>query len=365
MTDDPYLTVVVPVRNEEQFVTETLEALAAQDYAKDRYEILVIDGRSTDRTRAIVEEFIGRRSDVNLRLLDNPGQWSSRARNIGVRASRGRLIAVIDGHVKIPNEQLFATLERLQKDHGALCFSRPAPLLVSGVDGGMSLWIALARKSWLGHSRASYIYSDHKGFVDPVSAGFAYDREVFNRVGLFDESFDAAEDMEFHHRLKRAGILAYTSPELTIYSYPRSTLRGLFRQMTRYGIGRARLVRKHPDAFTKETLIPPGVFLYFAALPLGMLAARFWPALAVTYLAGAALYAAGALAAGLAAVLPRNRVVPALWVALVIAVTHIGLGWGFLKTVFRRQPLAAPPPPQQVFPEGRPHPTRASHRTPC
>lgn len=354
MTTAIYLTIVVPVRNEESCISQTLEAFAAQDYPEDRYEILVVDGQSTDRTRDIVEEFSVRRPGVNLRLLDNPGRWSSRARNIGVRAARGKLIAVIDGHVDLPSNQLFTAIERLTEQQQALCLSRPAPLVVPSLDDGMPLWIALARQSWLGHSRVSYIYRMHEGFVDPLSAGFAYDRRVFNRVGYFDESFDAAEDVEFHHRLKKAGILAYTSPALTIYSYPRATLRGLFQQMTRYGVGRARFVQKHPDASTKETMIPPGIFLYFAVLPVAMIAAWLWPLVGLGYFVGLGLYGAMVLAASVAAVLPRKRLGSAHWVAAAIWTTHMGLGWGFLKSILRHQSAAASPPARQALSEADP-----------
>ena len=326
-----YLTVVLPVRNEEAHLLTTLEALADQDYPKERYELLVVDGRSTDGTRRVVERFIREHPDVNARLLDNPGLLSSRARNIGVCTAKGQLIAVIDAHVHIPNDQLFATMERLKERHQALCWARPAPLLVPGLDQGMPFWIALARKSWLAHSRDSYIYSDYEGLVDPVSSGFAYERSVFERVGYFDEAFDAAEDVEFHHRLKQVGIQAYTSPELTIYSYPRATLRGLFQQMTRYGVGRARLVRKHRDAFTKEVLIPPAVFLLFATFPLIMVLACWVPLLGYVYVGVLAAYWLILSATGFRIALARKQFLPGLFIAMAIWTTHMGVGWGFLK----------------------------------
>ena len=327
------ITVVVPVRNEDRFLRDTLEALAGQDYPTDAYELIIVDGCSTDQTREVAERFIAEHPEVNVCLLDNPGRLSSCGRNLGVRAARGKLIAVIDGHVHVPNDRLFASMEQLQDKHGALCLARPAPLLVPGIGSGMPLWIALARKSWLAHSRCSYIYSDYEGFVDPVSSGFAYDRTVFDRVGYFDESFDAAEDVEFHHRLKQAGIQAYTASALTIYSYPRPTLASLFRQMTRYGVGRARLVRKHRDAFTRETLIPVAVLLFFAALPVAIGCLLWFQMLGVAYAVAFFLYWSLVFSAGFAAAWQYRRVLPGVLVGLAIYVTHLGLGWGFLKTM--------------------------------
>jgi succinoglycan biosynthesis protein ExoA len=331
-----YLTVIVPARNEEQFIGDTLGMLAAQDYPSDRFEILVVDGMSTDKTRDVVGQFMAAHPQINLRLLENPGRLSSCARNIGVRAARGKLIAVIDAHVHVPNIQLFRAMERLKEKSGALCLARPAPLLVPSIREGKAYWIAVARGSWLAHSARSYIYSDFEGFVDPQSSGFAYDREVFSRAGYFDESFDAAEDVEFHYRLLAAGIEAYTAPELTINSYPRSTIGGLFNQMVRYGVGRARLVRKHPQAFTWETLLPIAVLMMF--LGIGWTAAVAWwlPWPAALNLAGVAHYSA--LIAGTAIVLAllRGRLLGGPVIAAAIAATHLGLAVGFLNGWFER-----------------------------
>jgi glycosyltransferase involved in cell wall biosynthesis len=301
-----------------------------QDYPKGRFELIVVDGDSSDGTRAIVQRVIAEHPELSIRLLENPGRLSSRARNIGVRASRGELIAVIDAHVHIPTSQLLATMEALKEGHRAECLSRPAPLLVPKLARGKAFWIAVARKCRVAHSQNSYIYSDYEGFVDPVSSGFAYDRKVFERVGFFDEAFDACEDVEFHHRLKRAGIMAYTSSKLTIYSYPRDSLSGLFRQMMRYGIGRCRCLGKHRDAFTKEQLIPPGLVAYFLLLPVICFVAAWTPWVAAGYAVGFACYWLALLTSGVVATLRQRRIAPSLFVVAAIWVIHMGLGYGFL-----------------------------------
>ncbi len=329
-----YLSIIVPVYNEEKFIFETLHTLANQNYPKDRFEIIVVDGGSTDDTRIVVEKFMVEHPNVNISLLDNPGRLSSRARNIGIRKAKGCLIGVIDGHIFIPNNKLFSNMERLKENTGALCMARPAPLDVPGLTGGKAFWIAVGRKSWLGHSRESYIYSDFEGFVNPVSSGFAYDRRLFDQVGYFDESFDAAEDVEFHFRLKKAGIMAYTSPDLLIYSYPRGSFFSLFKQQVRYGEGRAKFVKKHPDGFTWETPIPAGIFLFFILSPFAFLFLKNIPEISIANIAIVFLYCLIILTTGIHEAIVRRRFFPAIIAALAIWTTHIGLGWGFVKTIF-------------------------------
>ena len=87
-----YLSIVIPVRNEEKYIKETLTMLTAQEYPTKRYELIVVDGMSTDKTKDVVTRFREENGNVNIKLLDNPGILSSCARNIGIRESSGQLI---------------------------------------------------------------------------------------------------------------------------------------------------------------------------------------------------------------------------------------------------------------------------------
>lgn len=330
-----FLSIIIPVRNEENFIGDTLKSMVSQDYPKDRYELLVVDGHSTDRTCNIVKQIMDENPETNIRLLENPGKLSSRARNIGANAAKGQLIGVIDGHVHIPDNQLFLNMERLYKQNNALCLSRPAPLDVPGLNNGNAFWIAIARKCWLGHSTRSFIYSDFEGFVDPMSAGFAYDRSIFEKVGYFDESFDAAEDVEFHYRIKKAGVQSYTAPSLLIYSYPRESLRALLRQQIRYGNGRARLIKKHPEAFTKESLAPIGIFFLTISSPAALILAPATPIPGFAPLSLLVFYLLILCATGLYEAFKRNHLIRGLYVAMAIWTTHFGLGYGFITETIR------------------------------
>src|SRR5207237_2831652 len=123
------------------------------------------------------------------------------------------------------------------------CLARPPPLVPRG-DGILEPAIAAARTSPFGHSTSSEIFGTKEGPCSPLSSGAAYRRSVFEKVGSFDPAFDACEDVELNLRVERAGLSTWTSPALAVEYAPRRTLRGLFRQMQRYGLGRARLHRR-------------------------------------------------------------------------------------------------------------------------
>lgn len=330
-----FLSVVVPVRNEARHIRRTIDQLIGQDYPADRFEILVVDGRSTDATRAIVEAVAA--DGVNVRLLDNPGRLSSAARNIGIGESRGEVIVVVDGHCELDGPGYLREVAAAFERSGADCLGRPQPLDVTGASP-LQEAIAAARSSWLGHHPDSFIYSTMERFVPAKSVAVAYRREIFDRVGPFDESFDACEDVELNHRIDRAGLRCYFTPSLRVRYFPRSSLPGLFHQLARYGRGRVRLVRKHPETFSAGGFIPAA---WLAGLITGPLAALAWPPLWWVYFGAIALYLAVVLATSIGVVLRACKPALLAWLPLVFFTIHAGSGWGSLSELLHpRRPTS-------------------------
>src|ERR1700680_1163159 len=101
----PFLSIVMPVRQEELHIGAVLAELEIQDYPHDRIEVLVVDGNSTDGTEKVVKEF-AQQSSFSVRLLHNPAQLSSAGRNVGVRNARGAYVIFIDGHLHVASKTL-------------------------------------------------------------------------------------------------------------------------------------------------------------------------------------------------------------------------------------------------------------------
>jgi succinoglycan biosynthesis protein ExoA len=318
----PFISVIVPVRNEAVFLADTLHQLLQQRYDQTRFEVIVADGRSTDETRTIVATLQTRYA--NLRLLDNPRKWSSSGRNAAVLAARGEIILLVDGHCDLANPNYLHDLAEAFSESSADCVGRPQPLDVKEATG-VQRAIAAARASRLGHHPASHIYSDREGYVPPQSVAIAYRREVFDTVGLFDEAFDACEDVEFNHRVAQAGMRCWFTPRVQVHYYPRASLTGLFRQMVRYGRGRVRLLRKHPDTFSLPGFIPAA---FVAGVVAGPMLATWSTLLGLLYFGVLGVYAATLLFASAALSMRRRevRLLPIL--PLVFLAIHAGAGSG-------------------------------------
>ena len=322
------LSVIVPVRNEAAYIQHTLRQLLAQDYPSDRFEILVVDGQSTDSTPGLVRRIA--QQHPNVQLLENPKKLSSAARNIGIRHARGDALLVIDGHCEIPSPNMLQNVSDAFISTGADCLGRPQPLNVAGATP-LQTAVAAARASRLGHHPESFIYSGKAQFAPAKSVAVAYRREVFDLVGYFDESFDAHEDGELKHRCDAAALRCYFTPAIAVNYFPRNSLPGLYRQMIRYGRGRVRYSRKHPGTWGLGALVPALLVLYIL---LGAIAAAALPALAPVYHAGLALYAAAVAAFSVAITIHERTPLLLLWLPPVFAAIHLGAGVGLLTEMF-------------------------------
>jgi GT2 family glycosyltransferase len=318
----PKITVVIPVKNEARYIARTIDYLLSQDYPHDKVEILVGVGESTDRSAEIVKEIESR--EPRVKYFYNQVGLSSGARNIGARMASGEIIIYIDGHTYIDNNRIFANTVRLIEEKDVSILSRPQ-FLDTPENDFFQRAVSLVRKSLIGHGLDSTIYSTKEEYVDPSSSGATYKKEVFEKIGYFDENFDASEDYEFNYRAALAGLRSFTSMKLAVYYYPRSTLSGLFKQMIRYGIGRFRLARKYPSSLSLGTLIP---FLFTIGIPvaglLSLVSNFFLYIFLVVLGCYIVLIGVSSLMVALKNGLAYIPILPAIYFII-----HIGLGWGF------------------------------------
>jgi glycosyltransferase involved in cell wall biosynthesis len=325
----PSISVIVPVRNEAHSIERTLRALLTQDFPPSDYEVVVADGASTDETVPIVRRL--QAEFRQLKLVFNAGRLSSCGRNTAVRHATKDVVVVVDGHCHIPGRDYLSNVSAALGSKGADSLGRPQPLDVPNATPFQRA-VAIARSSRLGHNPGSDIYSSAPKFVVPQSTAVAYLRGVFQRVGLFDEAFDACEDVEFNERVHAAGLTCFFEPSARVAYEPRKNLRALFHQLARYGLGRARLAIKHPRSLSLPALVPPLWLMWLVAGGVMSLAAPFIGAL---WLTGIGLYLALLLSSAMLLGRGQTNGVRAR-IPAVVATIHFGFAWGFWKEMARQ-----------------------------
>jgi glycosyltransferase involved in cell wall biosynthesis len=275
----PFVSIVIPARNEEHYLAACLRSILDGTYPLERLEILIVDGNSDDRTREIANDFATRYHSIQ--LLENPAAVVPNAMNIGIGAARGEFIVRMDAHARYGPDyvmQLITWIKRLNADNvGGVFVARPATDLpeARAVAAILSHSFGMGGAPYrLGSLREPYE-------VDTVPFG-CYRRDVFDRIGLFDELFIRNQDDELNARLLKAGGRIFLIPEIKIDQFQRSTLRkmglmlyqyGYFKPLVAIKLGRPATWRQLvPPAFTAAVLGPPLLFFAFpwVVLPWGM-----------------------------------------------------------------------------------------------
>jgi succinoglycan biosynthesis protein ExoA len=343
------VTVVVAARNEESFIEACVRSLLAQDAPAGGFEVLVAEGGSDDKTRAVLDGLA--REDDRVRVVDNPRQIAPAGWNAAIKESRGSYIAIMGAHARYPQDYLVRCLELAERTHAD---NVGGPAIAEG-SGYFQRANAASHHSPFSVGGASWHSLDYEGRARTVFGGF-YRRDLFDRVGLFDEELIRDSDAEFNFRLERMGGVIYQSPAIHSWYQPRTSTRAVFQQYRQYGYWKVRIMQKHGRTPAIRQYVPAAFVAGLVALTLCALAATLasllWPALD-----GAAAISREALLivlASYAVVLLVASVTTAArhgWaLAPVLPVTfasyHVGYGVGFLTGVLdfvvrkRRYPRA-------------------------
>ena len=321
------MSIVMPVRNEAAFIGRGLTAVLGQDYSCDRLEILVLDGMSTDGTRAIVEELGRGHPQISLRLIDNPGMIVPTGMNIALGQARGDIIVRVDGHCEIAPDYVKRCVEHIAKDG------------VDGVGGSVdtvggtraAVVIAVAMSTRFGVGDSAFRTESGKTALADTVPFPAYTRSVIRMAGGYDEELVRCQDDEYNYRLRELGAKLLLAADVRSKYYSRASLRSLWKQHFQYGFWKVRVMQKHPKQMRPRQFVPPLFALCLClCLCLSFLFPWGWVCLAAT----AGSYALANLAASAVTASKKGwRYITLL--PVVYAVLHVSYGLGFLVGLVR------------------------------
>jgi succinoglycan biosynthesis protein ExoA len=321
----PFVSVVIPVRNEVAFISGLIDAVLTQDYPRDRIEVVVADGLSTDGTREALTELQAR--DRRVIVLDNPGRIVPTGLNLAVVRSRGNVIVRVDGHALIASDFIRQNVALLSEHPEAWSVGGPIRHAATTTFGKA---VAIAMSHPLGVGNALHRYPEYEGYTEGAQFP-AIRRWVFDRIGMFDERLVRNQDDEFNYRIRRAGGKVYVSPRVRYSYFVRARIGQLFKQYFQYGFWRIPVIEKHGRPTTLRQMAPT---LFYAACVLLALAGLWWrqPLLAVALPLGYAL----ALVLAASVLVRRNGPRVAAYVPVAIATLHAGYGWGLAYGMWAR-----------------------------
>jgi glycosyltransferase involved in cell wall biosynthesis len=229
--DLPLVSIIIPCRNEEMFISDCLESLLKNDYPTDKVEVLIIDGLSNDNTLKIVQDYHDRNRNIN--IYENKKKVFPAAVNIGIRESKGDLIFIVGAHATYSHDYLSKCVNCSLKSGaenvgGAIDTVPVGNSLISRL-----ITFVLSNSFGVGNS-VFRTGADTICEVDTVFGG-CYKKEVFQKFGNFNENLISTSDYEFNKRIKRGGASILLIPEIKIIYFTRSTFKNFVRNNLRNG----------------------------------------------------------------------------------------------------------------------------------
>jgi succinoglycan biosynthesis protein ExoA len=266
----PCISIVLPCRNEVQFIDDCLASVYDFEPVEGGSEVIIVDGKSTDGTREKLAAWQARHPD--LLILDNPRGIVPSAMNIGIRAARGELVVRLDAHSTYARDYLrrcVGTYRQTAADNvGGVMMTMPR-----GKSLGAMLVRALTTHRF-GVGDSEFRLGTIEGPADTVPYG-CFPRTVFDRAGMYDERLVRNQDYELNCRIRRLGGVVWMNPAIAISYYNQATLHGLMRQAITTSAWNAWMWYLAPYSFAFRHIIP-GAFV--AALCIAAIASIVSPA---------------------------------------------------------------------------------------
>jgi glycosyltransferase involved in cell wall biosynthesis len=316
----PTVSVVMPIRNEADFITRSLGAVLSQDYPADRMEVIVADGCSDDGTREIVRAMAARDSRVT--VLDNQGRIVATGLNQALAIAKGEIVVRVDGHCEIAPDYVRCCVSHLQRGEAE---GVGGPLDTVG-QSAIARAIAVAMSSRFGVGNSAFRTVTGRSLIVDTVAFPAYTREVLDRVGPFDTELVRNQDDEYNYRLRKMGGRLLLAADVHSRYHSRSSLTSLWRQYFQYGYWKVRVLQKHPRQMRPRQFVPPA---FVAGLVLSALALP-WSIGRWSFAAVVLLYGLANLVAVATSVRRLAGIAGVVYLPVAFAILHLSYGSGFL-----------------------------------
>lgn len=322
------LSVICPIYNEEKYIARCIESLLLQDYPHDDLEIIFVDGMSTDNTRDIIATYIAKYPFI--KMLDNPQKIVPYAMNAGIKASMGEIIIRLDGHVEYPNNYFSALVKNLKEldadNVGALCETLPCG------SSARELAIAEALSSSFGMGNSYFrIGCDDVKQVDTVPFG-CFKREVFDKVGLYDNELIRNQDDELNGRIIKNGGKIYLIPSIMTKYYARDKVSKVRKMFYQYGLYKPLVNKKLGAPATIRQFFP---LVFVLGLIFGTILSCFSWIIAAIFVSVMALYLMLAYHFTLKSVMRTGKCGLFLYQPLTYLTVHTSYGWGYLVGIYK------------------------------
>ena len=326
LKNQPFISIILPIRNEEKYISSTLSGIANQNYPKNLIEILISDGMSTDRTRQIVEEFKQNNTDLNIIILDNPEKIASFGLNRAIKIAKGEVIIRMDSHSDYPENYIETLVNALYKYNAQNTGGIVETIPYNNTAKCNAIATALSHPMGVGNSYFRIGTNEIKE-VDTVPFG-CFRREVFDKIGLFDEELVRNQDDEFNGRMINNGMKIMLIPNVVVKYFARNSFSNLFKMYYQYGLFKPLTVKKLGKIPTVRQLIPLMFVLFLFG---GAVISIFFKPIFYLYGIGLFLYSSLLLLISIRQSLTKKMLAMIFPLIFSFFILHFSYGLGYIK----------------------------------
>lgn len=319
------LSVVIPCYNEKNHIEECIKSLICQEFIYGDFEIVVVDGMSTDGTRELLDKYCS--SYSNIKVVDNKKKYTPHALNLGIDNSRGNFISILGAHSIYDKNYLANSYSLFLKHPEADCTGGP---IISDGKTTFGKAAAMAMSHPLGVGNAKHRFPDYEGYAEGACFP-TFRKKVFEKIGKYDERLIKNQDDELNFRLSKSGGKVYISPDASATYFVRNTSLSLVKQYYHYGFWRVAVTRKHKQPIAIRQIIPALFVIIFclSLISLVLLPSEY----KVFGFAVPVLYFGALLITTLTLIGKKNIVVLSLF-PIAVTILHFSYGIGFIAGCF-------------------------------
>jgi len=248
---EPFVSIIMPVRNEADYIELSLGSIAKQSYPMERIEVLIADGMSDDGTREAVRD-IAQATGLDVQILDNPKRIAPSGLNVALDHAKGDIIIRVDGHCELDPDYVANCVELLEANK-ADGVGGPIETIGEGLTADA---IAIAMSSKFGVGGSAFRTVDDRELYTDTVAFPGYKRATIEKAGRFAEELVRNQDDEYNFRIRELGGRILLSPSIRSRYFSRSTFRSLWRQYFQYGYWKVRVLQLHPRQMSPRQFVP-------------------------------------------------------------------------------------------------------------
>lgn len=270
----PFVSALLVTRNEKDYIRMSLMSLIEQTYPKDIYEIIIVDGGSTDGTLDVIKELQDtyNSESFSIRVVPNPKKILATGWNIGIQSAKGDYVVRIDAHATADKDFIEKSVETMQRVDAVCVGGKLASKSLNGEEDVISYVLS----SPFGVGNSSFRVSEEEGYADTAVYGL-YEKEIFETAGYFDEKMVRNQDIEMHSRIKKVGGKFYFNPKIKCTYYTRNTVKKMLKQAYGNGQWNMVLLKRGSGALSIRHLIPFFFVLgVIGSIILGFVHPLFW-----------------------------------------------------------------------------------------